>query len=91
MALFFLLSDYFSPIAARKHIRLALMKQKLKRLDVPTVTYSLQSKGIIKAIVGWQKDKAKKWFHNRGEEYTRRSRICVGYRITSHFRHELYS
>ncbi|KAH6386477.1 hypothetical protein HBI60_218540 [Parastagonospora nodorum] len=54
MALFFLLSGYFSSIAARKRNRLTFVLEKLKRLGVSTLIYSLFGKGIIRAIVAYR-------------------------------------
>lgn len=54
MGLFFLLSGYFSSIAARKRTRFAFLKEKLKRLGVPTLIYSLFGAGIIRATMAWR-------------------------------------
>jgi glucan biosynthesis protein C len=56
MALFFLLSGYFSSIAARKRTRVTFITEKMKRLGVPTLMYSLFGKGIIRAMVAWRVD-----------------------------------
>lgn len=55
MAQFFLLSGYYSSIASRKRSRAAFAKEKLKRLAVPTLVYSLFAKGVCWSIVAWRK------------------------------------
>jgi fucose 4-O-acetylase-like acetyltransferase len=60
MGSFFLLSGYFSAGAAKKRTRRAFLGEKLKRLGVPTVVYSVLSRGLVDAILavrkgfGWQ-------------------------------------
>jgi len=58
MGLFFLLSGYFSSIAAKKRSRMMFMKEKTKRLGMPTLIYSLFGKGTIRAIVAWRTTQA---------------------------------
>jgi glucan biosynthesis protein C len=58
MAMFFLLSGYFSSIAAKKRNRTTFLLEKLKRLGIPTLVYSLLGKGLINAIVAWRVDAA---------------------------------
>lgn len=55
MAQFFLLSGYYSSIAAKKRSRTAFAIEKTKRLAVPTLVYSLFAKGICWGIVAWRK------------------------------------
>ncbi|CAO2653788.1 Nn.00g031990.m01.CDS01 [Neocucurbitaria sp. VM-36] len=54
MATFFLLSAYFSSLAAGKRSRRAFLCEKAKRLGVPTLVYSLVSKGVIRGVVEWR-------------------------------------
>jgi glucan biosynthesis protein C len=54
MALFFLLSGYFSSIAAKKRSRGTFLFEKWKRLGVPTLIYSVFGRGIFKAILAWR-------------------------------------
>lgn len=56
MAQFFLLSGYYSSIAAGKRSKTAFAVEKLRRLAVPTLVYSLFAKGVCWAIVAWRKD-----------------------------------
>ncbi|KAH7385453.1 hypothetical protein DE146DRAFT_667104 [Phaeosphaeria sp. MPI-PUGE-AT-0046c] len=55
MAQFFLLSGYYTSIAARKRTRTAFAVEKFKRLAVPTLVYSLCAKGVCWSIVAWRK------------------------------------
>lgn len=54
MALFFLLSGYFSSIAAKKRSRGMFLFEKWKRLGVPTLISSLFGRGLFKAILAWR-------------------------------------
>jgi glucan biosynthesis protein C len=56
MGLFFLLSGYFSSIAAIKKTRRSFLEEKFKRLGVPTLFYSVFAKGITMAIVARRRD-----------------------------------
>jgi glucan biosynthesis protein C len=51
MGSFFLLSGYFSSIAARRRTRGEFLKEKVKRLGVPMVVYSVLSRGVIEGIL----------------------------------------
>jgi glucan biosynthesis protein C len=57
MALFFLLSGFFSSIAARKRNRGMFLFEKWKRLGVPTLIYSVFGRGLFWAIVAWRVDR----------------------------------
>ena len=54
MATFFLISAYFSSIAARKKTRHQFPKEKWKRLGVPTLVFSLIVKGAARGILAWR-------------------------------------
>ncbi|KAF1850779.1 uncharacterized protein K460DRAFT_400817 [Cucurbitaria berberidis CBS 394.84] len=54
MATFFLLSAYFSSIAAQRRTRRAFLWEKWKRLGVPTAVYSVISKGVVRGIITWR-------------------------------------
>jgi glucan biosynthesis protein C len=58
MGVFFLLSGYFSSIAAIKKTRGSFLKEKFKRLGVPTLFYSVFAKGIMMATVARRGDSA---------------------------------
>ncbi|KAH7084281.1 acyltransferase 3 [Paraphoma chrysanthemicola] len=58
MGMFFLLSGYFSSIAATKRNRAVFLKEKIKRLGAPTLLYSLLGKGLIRAIICRQREGA---------------------------------
>lgn len=51
MATFFLISAYFSSIAARKRTRKTFLIEKWKRLGVPTLVYSLVAPGLLRGII----------------------------------------
>jgi hypothetical protein len=54
MATFFLISAYFSSIAARKKTRSQFLHEKWKRLGVPTCVFSLIVKGVARGILAWR-------------------------------------
>lgn len=58
MAMFFLLSGYFSSIAAKKRSRKKFLLEKWKRLGVPTLVYSVFSAGLIAWDMKWRKGEA---------------------------------
>jgi glucan biosynthesis protein C len=58
MGVFFLLSGYFSSIAAIKKTRSSFLEEKFKRLGVPTLFYSVFAKGIMMATVARRRDSA---------------------------------
>jgi hypothetical protein len=66
MGLFFLLSGYFSSIAAKKRTRTSFLKEKAKRLGVPMLVYSALGKGLMRAIVARRRDGAN-WVGVRSE------------------------
>lgn len=51
MATFFLLSGYFTAIAAEKRSRRAFLREKWKRLGIPTLLYSILGPGPATAVV----------------------------------------
>lgn len=55
MAMFFLLSGYFSSIAAKKRSRKRFLLEKWKRLGVPMLVYSVFSAGLISWDMKWRK------------------------------------
>jgi glucan biosynthesis protein C len=54
MALFFVLSGFFSSIAAKKRSRGTFLFEKWRRLGVPTFIYSVFGRGLFKAILAWR-------------------------------------
>ncbi|KAF2122276.1 acyltransferase 3 [Lophiotrema nucula] len=58
MATFFLLSGYFSALTARKKDQRTWLKEKWKRLGVPTILYSLFGTGIARGIIASVRDGA---------------------------------
>ena len=51
MATFFLISSYFSSISARKRTRKAFLVEKLKRLGIPTLVYSVLAPPLNAATI----------------------------------------
>jgi glucan biosynthesis protein C len=60
MALFFLLSGYFSAIATRKKSRGQFLKEKWRRLGVPALVYSVLHQGMMNGILALVRD-GKSW------------------------------
>ncbi|OAG06050.1 uncharacterized protein CC84DRAFT_1244953 [Paraphaeosphaeria sporulosa] len=58
MALFFLISGYFSARAAEKRSSAAFFKEKGKRLAVPGVVYSVLGPGVVEGIIALLRDGA---------------------------------
>ncbi|KAL1607990.1 hypothetical protein SLS60_002929 [Paraconiothyrium brasiliense] len=56
MALFFLISGYFSAISASKRPRGIFLKEKAKRLGVPCMMYSILGPGVVEAIIACVRD-----------------------------------
>jgi glucan biosynthesis protein C len=56
MALFFLLSGYFSALSSRKRSRKVFLKDKWKRLAVPTLLYSFLGSALVRAILAGVRD-----------------------------------
>jgi glucan biosynthesis protein C len=60
MALFFLISGHFSAIACGKRSRGQFLKEKWKRLGVPTFVYCVLHKGMMNGILALVRDR-KSW------------------------------
>lgn len=58
MALFFLVSGHFSAVAAEKRSRRASLGEKLRRLGVPTLVYSVVGRPIVEGIIAGCRDDA---------------------------------
>lgn len=58
MALFFLISGYFSAMAAEKRTRGTFLKEKGKRLGVPCAVYSVFGPGLVEIIISKVRDGA---------------------------------
>jgi hypothetical protein len=54
MGSFFLLSAYFSSIAAKKKTRLQFLREKWNRLGVPTLVFCLVKSGLARGILAWR-------------------------------------